>query len=39
MGDLDRIASLDGIDMLFFGPGDFSQGLGAPGQWDHPEIV
>jgi 4-hydroxy-2-oxoheptanedioate aldolase len=25
--------------MLFFGPGDFSQGIGAPGRWDHPELL
>ena len=37
--ELDAIASLDGIDMLFFGPGDFSQGIGAPGDWDHPRIA
>ncbi len=39
LGDLDAIASLDGIDMLFFGPADFSQGIGAPGQWDHPKLL
>jgi 4-hydroxy-2-oxoheptanedioate aldolase len=39
MADLDAIASLDGIDMLFFGPADFSQGIGAPGEWDHPKLV
>ena len=38
LGDLDAIASLDGIDMLFFGPADFSQGIGAPGKWDHPKL-
>jgi 4-hydroxy-2-oxoheptanedioate aldolase len=37
--DLEEIATLDGIDMLFFGPGDFSQGIGAPGEWSHPLIV
>ena len=36
---LEEIADLDGYDMLFFGPGDFSQGIGAPGQWDHPELL
>ncbi len=36
---LDEIAALEGIDMLFFGPGDFSHGIGAPGQWDHPELI
>ena len=30
--DLERIASLDGIDMLFFGPADFSQSIGMPTQ-------
>lgn len=37
--EIDEIASLDGIDMLFFGPGDFSQGIGAPGRFDHPELL
>lgn len=37
--DLEAIAALDGFDMLFFGPGDFSQGIGAPGQWDHPKLI
>jgi 4-hydroxy-2-oxoheptanedioate aldolase len=37
--ELDEIASLPGIDVLFFGPGDFSHGIGAPGQWDHPRLV
>lgn len=39
LDDLDAIAALEGIDMLFFGPGDFSQGIGAPAQWDHPLII
>ena len=39
LDELDEIASLDGIDMLFFGPGDFSHGIGAPGEWNHPKIV
>ena len=37
--ELDEIAQVKGIDMLFFGPGDFSQGIGAPGQWDHPRLT
>jgi 4-hydroxy-2-oxoheptanedioate aldolase len=37
--ELDEIASLEGIDVLFFGPGDFSHGIGAPGQWDHPDLT
>jgi 4-hydroxy-2-oxoheptanedioate aldolase len=37
--ELDEIAALDGIDMLFFGPGDFSHAIGAPGDWNHPELL
>ena len=37
--DIEAIAALDGVDGLFFGPGDFSQGIGAPGQWDHPRLI
>lgn len=39
LDELEEIAALEGIDMLFFGPGDFSQGIGAPGQWDHHELL
>ncbi len=39
LDELEEIAQLEGFDMLFFGPGDFSQGIGAPGQWDHPLLT
>ena len=39
LDDLEAIAALEGYDMLFFGPGDFSQGIGAPGEWDHPLLI
>lgn len=39
LDELDAIAALPGIDMLFFGPGDFSQAIGFPGQFDHPRII
>ncbi len=39
LDELEEIAAVPGIDMLFFGPGDFSQGIGAPGQWDHPRLT
>lgn len=39
LNDLEAIASLDGINIIFFGPGDFSHGIGAPGVMDHPKIV
>ena len=31
LNDLEKIAAIEGIDILFFGPADFSQGIGAPG--------
>ncbi|OHB59365.1 MAG: aldolase [Planctomycetes bacterium GWF2_42_9] len=33
--DLEAICELPGIDMIFFGPGDFSQCIGTPGKWDN----
>lgn len=39
LDELEAIAELDGYDMLFFGPGDFSQGIGAPGEWNHPLLI
>jgi 4-hydroxy-2-oxoheptanedioate aldolase len=39
LDELEAIAALPGYDMLFFGPGDFSQGIGAPGVWDHPLLI
>lgn len=37
--ELGAIAALPGYDMLFFGPGDFSQSIGAPGQWTNPKLL
>ncbi|WP_127580119.1 HpcH/HpaI aldolase family protein [Paenibacillus koleovorans] len=37
--ELETIIALPGVDGVFFGPGDFSQGIGAPGEWDHPLIT
>ena len=39
LDELDEIAQVEGIDMILFGPGDFSQGIGATGQWDDPRIA
>jgi len=36
--ELDAIAAVEGIDALFFGPGDFTQGLGVPGKGDDPRV-
>jgi 4-hydroxy-2-oxoheptanedioate aldolase len=32
------IAGVEGVDVLFFGPGDFSVLAGVPGQFDHPLV-
>jgi 4-hydroxy-2-oxoheptanedioate aldolase len=34
----EQIAAVDGVDVLFLGPGDFSILSGIPGQFDHPLI-
>ena len=39
LDDMEAIASLEGIDMIFFGPGDFSHGIGDPGNFDNPRVV
>ena len=39
MDELDNIAAVEGLDMLFFGRNDFAHSLGAPGQFDRKEII
>lgn len=39
MDELDAIAEVEGIDMLFFGPGDFSHSLGIPGNFDDSRLL
>ena len=39
LDDLDEIATIEGIDILFFGPGDFSHAIGAPGDFSHPRLL
>lgn len=39
MEELDEIAAVPGLDMLFFGPGDFSHAVGVPGMLSHPRVV
>lgn len=33
------IAEVEGVDVIFFGPGDFSVLTGIPGQFDHPILL
>ena len=37
--DLDKICQVPGIDMIFFGPGDFSHAIGDPCNFANPEIA
>jgi len=36
--NLEKILSIKGIDMVQFGPADYSMSMGIPGQWDHPRV-
>ena len=38
LSELDEICQVPGIDMIFFGPGDFSHAIGHPAEFDHPEV-
>ncbi len=37
--EVERIAALDGVDVLFVGPRDLSHALGVPGDWTAPAYV
>lgn len=37
--DLDAILSVPGIDMVQFGPADYSMSIGQVGQYTHPDVV
>jgi 2-keto-3-deoxy-L-rhamnonate aldolase RhmA len=36
--NLEAILSVKGVDMVQFGPADYSMSLGIPGQWNHPRV-
>ena len=36
--NLDEILSVEGVDMVQFGPGDYSMSIGIAGNYDHPDI-
>ena len=39
MAELEEICALPGLDMIFFGPADFSQGAGVPNQFNSKEVM
>jgi 2-dehydro-3-deoxyglucarate aldolase/4-hydroxy-2-oxoheptanedioate aldolase len=38
LDDVDQIAAIDGVDLLFVGPADLSQALGCTAQVDHEKV-
>lgn len=38
LDNLEEILSVPGIDMIQWGPADFSMSIGKPGQWGSPEV-
>lgn len=39
LGEIEKIASIDGVDGIFIGPGDLSSSMGYLGNQTHPEVV
>jgi 4-hydroxy-2-oxoheptanedioate aldolase len=39
MDELEQICALEGIDMIFFGPADFSQGIGIPNDTKNERVT
>jgi len=38
VADVEQIAAVRDVDLLFVGPADLSQSMGIPGDWDHPRL-
>ncbi len=38
VNEVEQIAALPQIDVLFIGPADLSQSMGIPGEWEHPRL-
>jgi 2-keto-3-deoxy-L-rhamnonate aldolase RhmA len=36
--DVDKIAAIKGVDVLFIGPADLGQSMGLVGDWEHPRL-
>ena len=39
LANLDGIAAVDGVDVIFFGPNDFAANSGLLGQPGHPDVM
>jgi 4-hydroxy-2-oxoheptanedioate aldolase len=38
VNEVEKIAAVPEVDLLFIGPADLGQSMGIPGQFDHPQI-
>jgi 2-dehydro-3-deoxyglucarate aldolase/4-hydroxy-2-oxoheptanedioate aldolase len=38
VAEVEQIAAVPDVDVLFVGPADLSQSMGLPGAWDHAEV-
>lgn len=38
VAEVEKIAAVPEVDLLFIGPADLSQSMGITGQWDHPQL-
>lgn len=38
LAEVEAIAAVPDVDVLFIGPADLSQALGIPGEWHHPRL-
>src|SRR5205823_8464199 len=36
--DVEKIAAIPGVDVLFVGPADLTQSMGIPAEWEHPRL-
>ena len=39
VNNLESLLSVKGVDMVQFGPADYSNSIGLPGQWSHPRVI
>jgi 4-hydroxy-2-oxoheptanedioate aldolase len=38
VSEVEKIAAVPQVDLLFVGPADLAQSMGVPGQWDHSDV-
>lgn len=38
VAEVEKIAAIPNLDLMFIGPADLGQSMGIVGQWDHPQV-